>query len=106
MTSVVAFGGGHGLGASLRALRILRKHLPLDITAVVTVGDDGGSSGRLRKERDALPPGDLRQALSALADADDPVSAQTARLMQHRFGGTDPLGGHPVGNLILCGLME
>jgi uncharacterized cofD-like protein len=103
---VVAFGGGHGLGASLRALRILRARLPLDLTAVVTVGDDGGSSGRLRAERGVLPPGDLRQALAALADEDDPVTAQTARLMQYRFHGLDPLGGHPVGNVLLCGLME
>jgi uncharacterized cofD-like protein len=99
---ILAFGGGHGLGASLRAL----KQVPgLDITAVVTVGDDGGSSGRLRAERGVLPPGDLRQALAALAGP-DPQSARTARLFQYRFDGTDPLGGHPVGNLVLCGLME
>jgi uncharacterized cofD-like protein len=103
MTSrVVAFGGGHGLGASLRAL----KQIPgLDITAVVTVGDDGGSSGRLRAERGVLPPGDLRQALAALAGP-DPLSERTAQLFQHRFDGGDPLAGHPVGNLVLCGLME
>jgi uncharacterized cofD-like protein len=100
---VVAFGGGHGLSASLRALRT--TGLPLEITAVVTVGDDGGSSGRLRAERDILPPGDLRQALAALAGP-DPVSSSTAELFQYRFTGSDPLGGHPVGNLILCGLME
>ncbi|AEV82749.1 hypothetical protein ACWT_1730 [Actinoplanes sp. SE50] len=82
---VVAFGGGHGLGASLRALRHTAAELPLDITAIVTVGDDGGSSGRLRVERDALlPPGDLRQALAALADG-HPTSQLTATLMQHRF---------------------
>jgi uncharacterized cofD-like protein len=103
---VVAFGGGHGLGASLRALRIVRRHQPLDITAVVTVGDDGGSSGRLRASRDVLPPGDLRQALAALADDTDPSTGRTARLFQHRFGGADELAGHPVGNLVLCGLME
>jgi uncharacterized cofD-like protein len=103
---VVAFGGGHGLGASLRALRTLRDTLPLDLTAVVTVGDDGGSSGRLRAERGVLPPGDLRQAIAALADPSDPVTARTAELLQYRFDGLDPLGGHPVGNLLLCGLME
>ena len=65
---VTAFGGGHGLAASLRALRLLQTQLDLDITAVVTVGDDGGSSGRLRADRGGLPPGDLRQALVALAD--------------------------------------
>ncbi|HET6533210.1 MAG TPA: 2-phospho-L-lactate transferase CofD family protein, partial [Actinoplanes sp.] len=106
---VVAFGGGHGLSASLRALRRCQRELDLDITAVVTVGDDGGSSGRLRNERDAqLPPGDLRQALAALAD-DDPGSQRTAALLQHRFatvGDPDPLAGHAVGNLLLLGLME
>jgi uncharacterized cofD-like protein len=106
---VVAFGGGHGLSASLRALRQCRPELNLDITAVVTVGDDGGSSGRLRDERDAqLPPGDLRQALAALAD-DDPGKQRTAALLQHRFatvGDPDPLAGHAVGNLLLLGLME
>jgi uncharacterized cofD-like protein len=103
---VVAFGGGHGLSASLRALRVVDTHLPLEITAVVTVGDDGGSSGRLRTDRDALPPGDLRQALAALADHDDLIAGRTARLFQHRFTGDDSLAGHPVGNLLLCGLME
>lgn len=108
-TRVVAFGGGHGLSASLRALRL--SGLDLDITAVVTVGDDGGSSGRLRAERDAqLPPGDLRQALAALAD-DDVTAQRTAQLLQHRFaavgeGDPDPLSGHAVGNLLLLGLIE
>ncbi|GAA2646411.1 gluconeogenesis factor YvcK family protein [Paractinoplanes durhamensis] len=103
---VVAFGGGHGLGASLRALRHAAKQIDLDITAIVTVGDDGGSSGRLRAERDALlPPGDLRQALAALA-ADDPSRQRTAQLLQYRFGGSDSLAGHAVGNLLLLGLME
>lgn len=100
---VVAFGGGHGLGASLRALRA--TNLPVEITAVVTVADDGGSSGRLRAERGVLPPGDLRQALAALAGIDR-VSVGNAALFQYRFPGVDPLGGHPVGNLVLCGLME
>jgi uncharacterized cofD-like protein len=120
---VVAFGGGHGLAASLRALRHCTPQLDLDITAVVTVGDNGGSSGRLRAERDAqLPPGDLRMALSALAD-DEPGHQRTVALMQHRFapvgkpdrrvdndrrvsGKHDPLAGHAVGNLLLLGLME
>jgi uncharacterized cofD-like protein len=102
-TKVVAFGGGHGLGASLRALKAIDG---LDLTAVVTVGDDGGSSGRLRADRGIVPPGDLRQALAALADEGDPVASQTAAMMQHRFTGSDPLAGHPVGNLVLCGLME
>jgi uncharacterized cofD-like protein len=103
---VVAFGGGHGLAATLRALRHLRTRLALDITAVVTVGDDGGSSGRLRADRGGLPPGDLRQALAALTDDGEEFSRRTAELLQHRFGGVDALAGHPVGNLLLCGLME
>lgn len=102
---VVAFGGGHGLAASLRALRLVAAERELAVTAVVTVGDDGGSSGRLRADRGGLPPGDLRQALVALAD-DDPLSIRTAELFQHRFGGEDALAGHAVGNLLLCGLME
>jgi uncharacterized cofD-like protein len=118
---VVAFGGGHGLSASLRALRRCARTLDLDLTAIVTVGDDGGSSGRLRAERDALlPPGDLRQALAALAD-DDPTARRTASLMQHRFAemsvrrtagerradrSRDGLAGHAVGNLLLLGLIE
>jgi uncharacterized cofD-like protein len=112
-TRVVAFGGGHGLAASLRALRHCQHALQLDITAVVTVGDDGGSSGRLRSERGAIPPGDLRQALVALAD-DGPVTRRSAELFQHRFAPgaeaadltADPLTGHAVGNLVLLGLME
>ncbi len=83
-TRVVAFGGGHGLSASLRALRRCAPELDLDITAVVTVGDDGGSSGRLRAERGGLPPGDLRQALVALA-GDHPSTRRSAGLFQHRF---------------------
>ncbi|WFE27871.1 uridine diphosphate-N-acetylglucosamine-binding protein YvcK [Solwaraspora sp. WMMD791] len=111
---VVAFGGGHGLAASLRGLRHAAAGLDLDLTAVVTVGDDGGSSGRLRADRGALPPGDLRQALAALAGP-DPAEQLTAELFQHRFvpvpgeapgERADPLTGHAVGNLVLCGLME
>jgi uncharacterized cofD-like protein len=105
-TTVVAFGGGHGLGACLRALRRLRTDLNLDITAVVTVGDDGGSSGRLRKQRGGLPPGDLRQALVALTDPEDPLARDATELLQFRFDGAEPLAGHAVGNLLLCGLME
>ena len=93
---VVAFGGGHGLSASLRALRHCTRELDLGITAIVTVGDDGGSSGRLRVERDALlPPGDLRQALAALA-ADHPTTRLTASLMQHRFASVPDPGGAPA----------
>jgi uncharacterized cofD-like protein len=96
---VVAFGGGHGLSASLGALRSVTSNL----TAVVTVGDDGGSSGVLRAELGALPPGDLRMALAALA-ADDEHSQLWAEVCQHRFGGEGTLSVHPVGNLLLTGL--
>ena len=98
---VVALGGGHGLAASLAAWRTLTGQL----TAVVTVADDGGSSGRIRREMPVLPPGDLRMALSALA-GDDPHAQEVAALLQHRLGGTGVLAGHPVGNLVLTGLTE
>jgi uncharacterized cofD-like protein len=96
----VALGGGHGLSATLAALRLMPE--VGDVTAVVTVADDGGSSGRIRRELGALlPPGDLRMALAALAD-----DARWAGFVQHRFGGTGALAGHAVGNLLLAGLME
>lgn len=98
---VVALGGGHGLAASLTALRSVTSA----VTAVVTVADDGGSSGRLRQELGALPPGDLRMALSALAGSSEPGDVW-ASLLQHRFAGTGPLAGHPVGNLMITGLAE
>jgi len=96
---VVAFGGGHGLSASLAALRAVTPNL----TAVVTVGDDGGSSGVIRTELDGLPPGDLRMALAALA-GDDEQSRLWAQVCQHRLGGSGTLAVHPVGNLLLTGL--
>jgi uncharacterized cofD-like protein len=99
--AVVAFGGGHGLAASLAALRQVTPAL----TAVVTVADDGGSSGRLRTELGALPPGDLRMALAALA-APDGAGALWADTFQHRFGGNGQLAGHATGNLILTALAE
>lgn len=95
----VALGGGQGLHATLSALRRLTD----DVTAVVTVADDGGSSGRLRRELGLLPPGDLRKALAALAGDD---SSLWRELFQHRFGGTGALAGHAVGNLVLAGLLE
>ena len=99
--AAVALGGGHGLHATLSALRLLTDR----VTAVVTVADDGGSSGRLRRELGLLPPGDLRMALSALA-ADDDAGRRWATVVQHRFGGSGALAGHAVGNLLLAGLME
>ena len=99
--SVVALGGGHGLSASLSALR----HLTDRLTAVVTVADDGGSSGRLRQELGVLPPGDLRMALAALCD--DADWGRTWRdVVQHRIGGEGELGGHAVGNLLIVALWE
>lgn len=94
---VVALGGGHGLSVALRAARRYAGSL----TAVVSVADDGGSSGRLRRDLDVVPPGDLRKCLVALADPDDVWAAA----FEHRFGGTE-LGGHALGNLILVGLVE
>ncbi|MBP2368652.1 gluconeogenesis factor YvcK family protein [Pseudonocardia parietis] len=100
---VVALGGGHGLHATLTALR--RCPAVGGITAVVTVADDGGSSGRLRRELGLLPPGDLRMALAALA-ADDEDGRFWSGLVQHRFGGNGALAGHALGNLLLAGLLE
>lgn len=99
--AVVALGGGHGLAASLEALKLVCD----DITAVVTVADNGGSSGRLRDEYDVLPPGDLRMALSALCD--DTEWGHTWRdVLQHRFHGDGPLGGHALGNLLIVALWD
>jgi uncharacterized cofD-like protein len=98
---VVALGGGHGLYASLSALRRVSGAL----TAVVTVADDGGSSGRLRRELGVLPPGDLRMALAALC-GDDDWGTTWSRVVQHRFGGGSELAGHAVGNLLIVALWD
>ncbi|QGN31961.1 uridine diphosphate-N-acetylglucosamine-binding protein YvcK [Microlunatus sp. Gsoil 973] len=98
---VVAFGGGHGLSASLGALRRITDRL----TAIVTVADDGGSSGRLRAELGGLPPGDLRMALAALC-GDDESGRTWADVLQYRFPGDGSLGGHAIGNLLIVGLWE
>ena len=98
---VVAMGGGHGLAATLTALR----EITTDITALVTVADDGGSSGRLRAEFGVMPPGDLRMALAALC-SDDEWGRGWARVLQHRFSSAGDLDGHSVGNLILTALWE
>lgn len=98
---VVALGGGHGLSATLAALRLIAD----EVTAVVTVADDGGSSGRLRADFGVLPPGDLRMALSALCD--DTEWGHTWRdVLQHRFGGTSDLAGHALGNLMIVSIWE
>lgn len=98
---VVAFGGGHGLAASLSALRRISGRL----TAVVTVADDGGSSGRLRRELGVLPPGDLRMALAALC-GDDEWGRTWARVLQHRFQSSGELHNHSAGNLLIVALWE
>lgn len=99
--SVVALGGGHGLSAALTALRLLTDH----VTAIVTVADDGGSSGRLRDEFHVLPPGDLRMALAALCDDSD--WGHTWRdVLQHRFAGSGELRGHALGNLMIVSIWE
>jgi uncharacterized cofD-like protein len=100
-TKVVALGGGHGLSASLAALRRITG----DLTAVVTVADDGGSSGRLRSELGVLPPGDLRKALAALC-GDDEWGRTWAKVIQHRFVSGGDLHGHAVGNLLIVALWE
>jgi uncharacterized cofD-like protein len=99
--SVVALGGGHGLAASLSALR----RVVSDLTAVVTVADNGGSSGRLRREFGVLPPGDLRQALSALC-GDDDWGRTWASVLQHRFASDGEMDNHAVGNLLIVTLWE
>lgn len=101
LPAVVALGGGHGLSASLSALRQITPRL----TAIVTVADNGGSSGRLREEFEVLPPGDLRMALAALC-GDDEVGRAWAAVLQSRFPGDGPLGGHSIGNLLIAGLWQ
>lgn len=98
---VVALGGGHGLAASLSALRLVCEQ----VTAIVTVADNGGSSGRLREDFDVLPPGDLRMALTALCD--DTEWGQTwGDVLQHRFTGDGHLAGHALGNLLIVALWQ
>lgn len=99
---IACLGGGHGLFQTLLAARDLDSE---KISAIVTVADDGGSSGRLRRELDLIPPGDLRMALAALAD-DGEQEGLWATTLQHRFGGTGALAGHAVGNLLIAGLTE
>ena len=104
--AVVAFGGGHGLAATLQALRLLVDDLVVDeLTAVVTVADNGGSSGRLRTEFGVLPPGDLRMALAALCGEQE-WGDTWARVLQHRFAGDGEMRGHVIGNLLIVGLWE
>ena len=98
---VVALGGGHGLAATLSALRQLTHQ----ITAIVTVADNGGSSGRLREEFDVLPPGDLRMALAALC-SDDEWGRNWADILQYRFTSSGDMNNHALGNLLLTALWD
>ncbi|KAB7704183.1 uridine diphosphate-N-acetylglucosamine-binding protein YvcK [Bacillus aerolatus] len=93
---VVIIGGGTGLSVLLRGLK---KH-PIDLTAIVTVADDGGSSGRLRDELNIPPPGDIRNVLAALSDVEPLVET----LFQHRFSTKNELSGHSLGNLMIAAL--
>ncbi|WP_227937316.1 gluconeogenesis factor YvcK family protein [Alkalihalobacillus deserti] len=93
---VVVIGGGTGLSVLLRGL----KKFPVDISAIVTVADDGGSSGRLRKELNIPPPGDVRNVLVALSEVEPLVE----ELFQHRFANGNGLSGHSLGNLLLAGM--
>ena len=93
---IVAVGGGTGLSMLLRGI----KNITNNVTAIVTVGDDGGSSGRLREEMGVLPPGDIRNCIAALADDDGLVT----KLFQYRFKTGEGLEGHSFGNLFLTAL--
>lgn len=95
---IVVIGGGTGLSVMLRGL----KEKPLDITAIVTVADDGGSSGVLRNELQIPPPGDIRNVLTALADA-EPLLTE---VLQYRFNNGTGLAGHSLGNLMLAAMTD
>lgn len=95
---VVSIGGGHGLSTLLRGLKFHTRNL----TAVVTVADDGGSSGRLRETFGILPPGDIRNCLAALSNDEDMLT----QLFQYRFSGASGLEGHSFGNLFITALAD
>lgn len=95
---IVVIGGGTGLSVLLRGL----KKYPVDITAIVNVVDDGGSSGKLRESLHIPPPGDVRNVLAALSDVEPLVEA----MFQHRFHTGDGLEGHSIGNLLLAGMTD
>src|SRR6201987_866461 len=98
---IVAIGGGTGLSTLLHGLKpYAHPQRELDIPAVVTVSDDGGSSGRLRREFDVLPPGDIRNCMVSLSED----SALLSRLFQYRFSAGRGLKGHSFGNLFLMAL--
>ncbi|WP_159888384.1 gluconeogenesis factor YvcK family protein [Paenibacillus puerhi] len=98
LPKIVVLGGGTGLSVMLRGL----KQKPIDITAIVTVADDGGSSGILRSELAIIPPGDIRNVLSALAD----VEPLLGELLDYRFDKGNGLAGHSLGNLMLAAMRD
>ncbi len=95
-SNVTVIGGGTGMPVLLRGL----KNLPVDLTALVTVADDGGSTGRLRNEMAIPAPGDIRNVIAALSDA-EPMLLD---LFQHRFTEGNGLSGHSMGNLLLAAM--
>src|SRR5262245_38892869 len=98
---VVALGGGTGMPSVLRGLRrFVTTGQIASLTGIVAMTDDGGSSGRLRRTRGLPPPGDVRNCLVALSEEEDLLAA----LFQHRYNGSEEIGGHTVGNLILTAL--
>ncbi|MDR2561459.1 MAG: uridine diphosphate-N-acetylglucosamine-binding protein YvcK [Holophagales bacterium] len=101
---IAAIGGGTGLASLLRALKpnAERESRPWRMTGIVAVSDDGGSSGRLREELGVIPPGDLRNCLSALG----PEKSVLGDLLDYRFSSSGPLGGHSLGNLMLSAMAD
>src|SRR5262245_49152452 len=97
---IVSMGGGHGLSTLLRGLKRYAKAGGVEITAIVTVTDDGGSSGRLRREFAMLPPGDIRNCMVALSQDE----ALMAKLFDYRFATGRGLKGHSFGNLFLTAM--
>ena len=95
---VVVLGGGTGISYLLRGL----KDFPIDITAIITVSDNGSSTGKLRKEFNIPAVGDIRKVITSLSGIDDPIK----KMMSYRFSTSSDLNGHAVGNLILTSMLE
>ena len=95
---VVVFGGGTGISYLLKGL----KDFPVDITAVITVSDNGRSTGKLRKEFNTPAVGDIRKVITALSEIDDPIK----KMVEYRFNTSSDLNGHAVGNLILTAMLD
>ena len=95
---VVVFGGGTGISYLLRGL----KDFPVDITAVITVSDNGTSTGKLRKEFNIPAVGDIRKVITALSEIDEPIK----EMMEYRFHTSSDLDGHAMGNLILTSMLD